>query len=239
MSPPADAASPSISATTAAALSSTRISILGHHRLGRFQRRPVGGIAQQRLPDAFAEDAAPPRDAPIMGHSRSVPSRARRIACSPPGARSSDTACAGRDPDRRPRPARASPWRRACSVTTMSCWRAWACPLQRPRACDNVPGPQPSREASQPQYSNPDAPSPSETDGHAGDRGEVRPQRGRVEGRGDALAPRRRAQPREVHHVRVARRVGGALERAPRRPTRPASRSARSAPAARSASTPS
>ena len=89
----------------------------------------------------------------------------------------------------------------------MSCRRVCACPLQRPRACDSAPGSQPSREASQPQNSSPEASESSRwRTVTPADLLQVRPPARRVERRRDALAPRRRAQPREVDDVGVARR---------------------------------
>src|SRR4051794_9065872 len=58
MCPPAFTASRTIPDTTSAGFSSTRMSNSDHHRLGRFQRRTICRIAQQRLPHALAEDAA-------------------------------------------------------------------------------------------------------------------------------------------------------------------------------------
>ena len=94
------------------------------------------------------------------------------------------------------------------SVSLMSCRRVCACPLQRPRACDSAPGSQPSREASQPQNSSAGGERVlAVAHGHAGDRraGPGR-RRGESNAAAIALAPRRRAQPREVDDVGVARR---------------------------------
>ena len=96
----------------------------------------------------------------------------------------------------------------------MSCRRVCAVPLQRPRACDSAPGSQPSREASQPQNSSPEASESSRwRTVTPRDLRQVRPPARRVERRRDPLAPRRRAQPGEVDDVGVAGQVVGARQR--------------------------
>jgi len=89
-------------------------------------------------------------------HARSVPSRSRRIARSPPGERSSDNAC----PEASSIVTPASPGElmsTGSSVSLMSCRRVCAEPVQRPRPCVTAPGSHPRREASQPQNNSPDA----------------------------------------------------------------------------------
>ena len=68
---------------------------------------------------------------------------------------------------------------------------------------------------------------------------QVRPPARRVERGRDPLAPRRRAQPREVDDVGVARRGRRRASARPRRRARPGSRSARSAPAGAARRSPS
>ena len=88
---------------------SPRISLHGSHGPpGRLERRRVGRVAQQRLADALAEDAALAARGAEHGPARAPCRRACGAArARPPGARSSDTARARGRLDRDPGQARA------------------------------------------------------------------------------------------------------------------------------------
>ena len=101
---------------------------------------------------------------------------------------------------------------------------AWPCSV--PFACTSPPASQPSRDASQAQNRTPAAPSRAVARRHPVDAAELHAPLGRVEGRGDALAPRCCA----ARPGRRRRPAGRAHARAP--PPGPARRPSRSAPPA-------
>ena len=123
--------------------------------------------------------------------------------CSPPGARSSETA----SPDAVSIVTPASPgalWSASSSWISTSCRRARAWPNSRCRELRQRLGlpAEPRREPAAEQQRGGERVLPV-ADGDRGDAAERRAQRRRVERGRDALAPRRRAQPREVDDVGV------------------------------------
>ena len=232
-------------------------SSVGH--LARPDRRPRGSRTasssrrapcQLRAPACTSGRAGAPGGRPRRG---SPPRRARRPSPSSParrrrgrGGRRAARPARGRATPTRPRrsrssrrPARATPissgtssTRHVAAVRAAVAREAVAAARRAPPAASR------SRDASQPQNSTPAA---AESGRWRTATFSIDPQRaphlGRVERRGDALAPRRGAQPREVDHVGRPREVGRARE-ARRRPAgRPACRPARCCASRRSAST--
>ena len=216
MCPPAAAASRS-AAAPAGSSRDDHLRPHADHALGRRQRGPVGGVAQQRLADALAEDARPRRARrPSRSSSTPRPSRVRRLADSPPGPRSSDSdmpeavstvdARQARVRSAAGRARAAAPPRRA------GCWRGRRASRSGPSS-PRLPA-EPRGEPAEEQEAGDARVRPV---AHR-DLDDSRPSScapgGRVEAGGDPLAPRRRAQPGEVHHV-------GLLGRARARAGRP------------------
>ena len=166
------------------------------------ERGPVGRVAQQRLAHALAED---PRLAARGAEHRprcSLPSASRARGMQPARAALERHGGARGHLDRHAGRGRAGPCSTGSSVELTSWRRARACRAAAPPRRARPPGASPgARRASRRTARRPP---PSPRGGGRRPRSDL-PQRGsqrrRVEGGGDALAPRRRAQPGEVDHV--------------------------------------
>ena len=177
------------------------------HRACGLERRPVGGVAQQRLADALAEDARL-----AAGGAENRPARARYPWGSCDGKRpqaasvrdpGASRACLGLDTQIPPGPAPAARERPGGAGRSRPDAGACASPLGRPRRrpaagrCASPAGRPASRSGASPRPS-------SRGDGESSIALialELRAQRRRVEGHRDPLAPGRRAQPRQIDHV--------------------------------------